>query len=63
MNIETIKTRLAGGEQDARAVVETALAAAEDLNETLGAFLQIDRAGALARVGELDARRDESLNG
>jgi aspartyl-tRNA(Asn)/glutamyl-tRNA(Gln) amidotransferase subunit A len=58
MNIETIKTRLAGGELDARAVVESALAAAEALNETLGAFLQIDRAGALARVDELEAERD-----
>ncbi|HZG53423.1 MAG TPA: Asp-tRNA(Asn)/Glu-tRNA(Gln) amidotransferase subunit GatA [Pyrinomonadaceae bacterium] len=60
MNIEMIKTRLAGGELDARAVVERALGAAEELNETLGAFLQIDRAGALAHAGELDARRDES---
>jgi aspartyl-tRNA(Asn)/glutamyl-tRNA(Gln) amidotransferase subunit A len=61
MNIETIKTRLAGGETVARAVVETALVAAEELNDSLGAFLQIDRAGALARVDALDARRDESL--
>jgi len=60
MNIETIKTRLAGGELDTRAVAERALVAAEELNETLGAFLQIDRAGALARAGELDARRDDS---
>jgi aspartyl-tRNA(Asn)/glutamyl-tRNA(Gln) amidotransferase subunit A len=60
MNIETIRTRLAGGEQDARAVVETALNAAEELNATLGAFLQIDRAGALGRVSELDAKQDES---
>ncbi|HEX8457292.1 MAG TPA: Asp-tRNA(Asn)/Glu-tRNA(Gln) amidotransferase subunit GatA [Pyrinomonadaceae bacterium] len=63
MTIETIRTRLAGGEVDARGVVEHALAAAEELNETLGAFLEIDRAGALARVEELDARRDESLTG
>ncbi|HYP02308.1 MAG TPA: Asp-tRNA(Asn)/Glu-tRNA(Gln) amidotransferase subunit GatA [Pyrinomonadaceae bacterium] len=63
MNIENIKTRLAGGETVARAVVESSLAAAEELNETLHAFLQIDRAGALARVDKLDARRDESLNG
>jgi aspartyl-tRNA(Asn)/glutamyl-tRNA(Gln) amidotransferase subunit A len=60
MNIETIKTRLAGGELDARAVMERALGAAEELNETLGAFLQIDRAGALARAAELDAERDAS---
>jgi len=60
MNIETIKTRLAGGELDARAVAENALGAAEELNERLSAFLQIDRAGALARAGELSAERDES---
>jgi aspartyl-tRNA(Asn)/glutamyl-tRNA(Gln) amidotransferase subunit A len=61
MNIETIKTRLAGGELDARAVVEGAVGAAEELNDTLGAFLQIDRAGALARVAESDAgAREES---
>ncbi|MDQ1613702.1 MAG: aspartyl-tRNA(Asn)/glutamyl-tRNA(Gln) amidotransferase subunit [Pyrinomonadaceae bacterium] len=58
MNIETTRTRLAGGELDARAVVERALTAAEELNETLGAFLQIDRAGALARAGELDNTGD-----
>ncbi|HLL72560.1 MAG TPA: Asp-tRNA(Asn)/Glu-tRNA(Gln) amidotransferase subunit GatA [Pyrinomonadaceae bacterium] len=63
MNIETIKTRLAGGETVARAVVDASLTAAEELNETLHAFLQIDRAGALARVDELEARRDESLTG
>ncbi|HEV7905355.1 MAG TPA: amidase family protein, partial [Pyrinomonadaceae bacterium] len=63
MNIETIKTRLAGGETVARDAVETSLAAAEELNETLHAFLQIDRAGALARIDALDARRDESLTG
>jgi len=57
MNIETIKTRLAGGEQHAHAIVETALDAAEESNGKLGAFLQIDRAGALARVNDLDARR------
>lgn len=63
MNIETIKTRLAGGETVARDAVEASLTAAEELNETLHAFLQIDRVGALARVDDLDARRDESLNG
>ena len=63
MNIETIKTRLAAGELDARAVVERALTAAEELDGTLGAFLQIDRAGALARAGELDALGTWSLAG
>jgi aspartyl-tRNA(Asn)/glutamyl-tRNA(Gln) amidotransferase subunit A len=62
MNIETIKTRLAGGELDARAVVESALSAAEELNETLGAFLQIDRAGALARAEIIDRSLKSSLS-
>lgn len=63
MNIETIRESLAAGKTDARAVAERAVSAAEDLNETLGAFLQIDRTGALKRADELDARRDESLIG
>jgi len=63
MNIETIRENLAAGKTNARAVAERAVSAAEDLNETLGAFLQIDRTGALKRADELDARRDESLTG
>src|SRR5919202_1178401 len=51
--IERIKERRAAG-ASVRAAVESALAAAESLNETLNAFLQIDRAGALARTAELD---------
>ena len=38
----------------ARKRVESAINAAEKLNETLNAFLEIDRAGALARADELD---------
>src|SRR5205085_3611928 len=53
-NIERIKERRADG-TSASEVVESALAAAESLNETLNAFLQIDRAGALERAAELDA--------
>jgi len=63
MNIETIREHLATGKTNARAIAERAVSAAEDLNETLGAFLQIDRTGALKRADELDARRDESLIG
>ncbi|MEA2176461.1 MAG: aspartyl-tRNA(Asn)/glutamyl-tRNA(Gln) amidotransferase subunit [Blastocatellia bacterium] len=46
---------MARGETTARAVAEYSLDAAEKLNETLGAFLQIDRAGALKRAGEIDS--------
>ncbi len=51
--IERIKERRATGAR-VRDVVESALTAAESLNETLNAFLQIDRAGALKRAAELD---------
>jgi aspartyl-tRNA(Asn)/glutamyl-tRNA(Gln) amidotransferase subunit A len=54
-NIETLRTKLASGEMSARATVESSLDAAERLNETLNAFLQIDRAGALRRAAEIDA--------
>ncbi|HEX8071963.1 MAG TPA: Asp-tRNA(Asn)/Glu-tRNA(Gln) amidotransferase subunit GatA [Pyrinomonadaceae bacterium] len=52
--IERIRARRAAG-AGVRATVEAALTAAEALNETLNAFLQIDRAGALQRAAELDA--------
>jgi aspartyl-tRNA(Asn)/glutamyl-tRNA(Gln) amidotransferase subunit A len=52
--IEILAERIAGGETTARAVVETALSNAEKLNDTLNAFLEIDRPGALQRAAELD---------
>ncbi|PYS91990.1 MAG: Asp-tRNA(Asn)/Glu-tRNA(Gln) amidotransferase GatCAB subunit A [Acidobacteria bacterium] len=52
--IERIKERRASG-VSVREVVEPAVNAAESLNETLNAFLQIDRAGATKRAAELDA--------
>jgi aspartyl-tRNA(Asn)/glutamyl-tRNA(Gln) amidotransferase subunit A len=45
--IAEIRARLNTGATTARAVTENALAAAERLNPTLNAFLQIDREGAL----------------
>ncbi|HEY0080798.1 MAG TPA: Asp-tRNA(Asn)/Glu-tRNA(Gln) amidotransferase subunit GatA [Pyrinomonadaceae bacterium] len=57
-SIERIGARLASGETSISATVEAALASAERLNETLNAFLQIDRPGALKRAAELDAARD-----
>ena len=53
--VEAMRERLARGETTARAVTAASLAAAEELNDTLNAFLQIDRAGATARAAELDA--------
>ncbi|HYO62194.1 MAG TPA: Asp-tRNA(Asn)/Glu-tRNA(Gln) amidotransferase subunit GatA [Pyrinomonadaceae bacterium] len=63
--IEHLRERLARGKTTARAVSESALDAAERLNDTLNAFLQIDRRGALARADELDAggSRDGALAG
>ena len=61
-NIEGINSRRAEG-ASVREVVESALTAAESLNETLNAFLQIDRAGALKRAAELEAYVLECKNG
>src|SRR5438270_9126004 len=52
--IELITSELSTGKTNARAVATRALAAAEKLNDTLNAFLQIDRAGATRRAEELD---------
>ncbi|HUQ32275.1 MAG TPA: Asp-tRNA(Asn)/Glu-tRNA(Gln) amidotransferase subunit GatA [Pyrinomonadaceae bacterium] len=54
-DIETLRAGLAQGETTARAAAESSLSAAERLNETLNAFLQIDRTGALSRAEEIDA--------
>jgi aspartyl-tRNA(Asn)/glutamyl-tRNA(Gln) amidotransferase subunit A len=54
-NIEALRNRLSNGETTARAVAEAAVDAAERLNDTLNAFLQIDRRGALASAEEIDA--------
>ncbi|HEX8180008.1 MAG TPA: Asp-tRNA(Asn)/Glu-tRNA(Gln) amidotransferase subunit GatA [Pyrinomonadaceae bacterium] len=62
MTIERIKAARAGGAR-VGAAVEAALTAAESLNETLNAFLQIDRAGAEARVAELAAGDAQELPG
>jgi aspartyl-tRNA(Asn)/glutamyl-tRNA(Gln) amidotransferase subunit A len=53
-NIEALRTSISSGERTARAVVEAAVGAAARLNETLNAFLQIDREGALKRAAEID---------
>jgi aspartyl-tRNA(Asn)/glutamyl-tRNA(Gln) amidotransferase subunit A len=52
-NIEALRASISSREMTARAVVERSLDAAERLNETLNAFLQIDREGALRRAAEI----------
>lgn len=52
-NIEALTNRIASGETKPSGIVEGSLKAAEDLNETLNAFLEIDRSGALHRAGSL----------
>ncbi|HEX3558355.1 MAG TPA: Asp-tRNA(Asn)/Glu-tRNA(Gln) amidotransferase subunit GatA [Pyrinomonadaceae bacterium] len=52
--IELITSELSGGASSAGRVAVRALDAAEKLNDTLNAFLQIDRAGATRRAEELD---------
>ncbi len=55
ITITDVRGRIARGEITARATAEPALEAAEKLNDTLNAFLEIDREGALRRADELDA--------
>src|SRR5438132_6383735 len=51
-----LQDRIARGDASARVAVESALDAAEKLNETLNAFLEINREAALKRADEIDAR-------
>ena len=60
-DIEGLRSRISSGETTARAVVESSVAAAEKLNESLNAFLEIDRDGALRRADSLDGK--DSLAG
>ncbi|MFN2530374.1 MAG: Asp-tRNA(Asn)/Glu-tRNA(Gln) amidotransferase subunit GatA [Pyrinomonadaceae bacterium] len=53
-NITEIGARLRAKDTTARAIVEASLDAAERLNDTLNAFLQIDRSGALQRASIID---------
>lgn len=61
MTLQSTRTRLDGGES-VESVVATALSAAE--TSTLGAFISVDREGALRRAKDLDdARRDGRVLG
>src|SRR6266550_7851530 len=54
-SISDLRAGIVRGEATARAVAESALNAAEKLNSTLNAFLEIDRDGALNRAAQVDA--------
>ena len=51
MTVSGLRGRIVRGETNARAATTSALNAAEKLNDTLNAFLEIDREGALRRAG------------
>ena len=53
-SIANLKDSVLRGETTARATVESSINAAERLNDSLNAFLQIDREGALQRADEVD---------
>src|SRR5438128_856514 len=54
-NLESVRRAMLSGETTARMVVEAALDAAENLNDRLNAFLQIDRKGAPLRASQIDS--------
>ena len=60
-DIVALRNRISSGEMTARAVVESSVYAAEKLNESLNAFLEIARDGALRRADSLDGK--DSLSG
>src|SRR2546421_3488257 len=62
-DIESLRNRISSGETTARAVVESSANAAENLNESLNAFLEIDRAGALKRAEEITSATNLPLAG
>src|ERR1041384_4743984 len=59
-NLIELRERMARGETTARAAAQTALDAAEKLNDTLNAFLEIDPQGALLRADAIDIEPDKS---
>jgi aspartyl-tRNA(Asn)/glutamyl-tRNA(Gln) amidotransferase subunit A len=56
MTIAELRDRIARGKTTVRAATGSALDAAEKLNDSLNAFLEIDREGALKRADEVDAQ-------
>src|SRR6266568_9542843 len=58
-SISNLTDSIVRGETSVRATVEASLDRAEKLNETLNAFLQIDRDGALNRAEKIDSQPDK----
>ena len=54
--IQLLKARVTSRETTSRKVVESAVESAEKLNETLNAFLEIDRIGALKKAESITGR-------
>jgi aspartyl-tRNA(Asn)/glutamyl-tRNA(Gln) amidotransferase subunit A len=59
-SIKQLSESIVRGETSARATVESAVNAAEKLNDSLHAFLEIDRVGGLNRADEIDASADKN---
>src|SRR5258706_14807269 len=59
-SVSGLQNRIARGDTTARGAVQTALDAAEKLNDPLNAFLEIDRDGALLRADSIDIEPDKS---
>src|SRR3989440_122842 len=53
-SISNLRDSVVRGNNTARAATDSALNAAEKLNDTLNAFLEIDRQGALSRAAQVD---------
>jgi len=61
-DIETLRSNIKSGSTTVRHIVQKSVDAAEHLNETLNAFLEIDREGALNRAAALEANGDQSAS-
>src|SRR5258708_8906173 len=58
-----LRDRIVRGETTARTATESSLDAAERLNDTLNAFLEIDREGALKRADQIDSLNQSDKSG
>jgi aspartyl-tRNA(Asn)/glutamyl-tRNA(Gln) amidotransferase subunit A len=61
-NLENITERVVKGEQTAQSICDASVTSAERLNQTLNAFLEINRTKALKRAEEVDATAGSTVN-
>src|SRR6267142_1716215 len=59
--LENLTNSIRSGATTARAAVEYSVNAADRLNQTLNAFLEVDRTGALRRADEIDKNREQAI--